>query len=432
MNKKILRLAIPNIISNLSVPLLSSVDTALMGHMDQVYYLGAIAVGSMIFNFVYWGFGFLRMGTTGLTAQAFGHNDSSETFSILGRAVFVSLIAGLLLILLQNLIEEIAFSFIPASSDVEHHARLYFNIRIYAAPATLTIYAFTGWFFGMQNATIPLIITLITNGLNIGFNIFFIKYFGMKADGVALGTVFANYSGLLFTLWLFRRNYKHLLSQFDIKKILFWQKLKSFFSLNGDIFIRTLTLIFTFSFFTAKSSAAGEDVLAVNSILINLWTIMAFGIDGFAFAAESLIGRFVGAGDRNNFLKAVKYSFLWGIGLGCIIALIYGLFSSSILALFTNKKDLVSLAMTFMFWTIMAPIINAFCYIWDGIFIGATASKAMRDTSLISTLLIFLPLYYLTTPVWGNHGLWFSLIIFMAARGITLALYYKNNILAKF
>jgi len=432
LNKNILRLAIPNIISNLSVPLLSSVDTALMGHMDQVYYLGAVAVGGMIFNFVYWGFGFLRMGTTGLTAQAFGNDNIEESVSVLGRALLVALAAGILLILLKDVIEYISFLIVPTSGNVETHARLYFGIRIFAAPATLTLYVFLGWFLGMQNATIPLIISIFTHGLNIGFNLLFIKQFGMKADGVALGTVCANYIGVIFTIILFRNKFKGLLQHIKMKLILDWQKLKKFFQLNMDIFFRTLCLIFAFSFFTAKSSEAGDTILAVNSILINLWTILAYGIDGFAFAAESLIGRFVGAKDIVNFKKAVKLSFVWGIGLGIIISLIFWIFAEPILAIFTNKSDLISIAMVFMFWTIMAPIVNGFCYIWDGIFIGATATKAMLITSLISTFLIFLPVYYLAYPYFGNHGLWLAMIIFMVARGISLTFYYKSHILVKF
>lgn len=432
MNKKILRLAIPNIISNLSVPLLSSVDTALMGHLDEVYYLGAVAIGGMIFNFVYWGFGFLRMGTTGLTAQAFGNENSEESVSILGRALLVALAAGILLILLKDVIEYVSFLIVPASDNVEIHARLYFNVRIFAAPATLTLYVFLGWFLGMQNATIPLIISLFTHGLNIGFNLLFIKKFGMKADGVALGTVCANYLGVIFTLVLFRNKYKSLIKHFSFKLILNWKKLKKFFQLNLDIFIRTLCLIFVFSFFTAKSSEMGETILAVNSILINLWTILAYGIDGFAFAAESLIGRFVGAADKQNFKRAVNLSFIWGIGLGIIISIIYWIFPEPILAIFTDNPELIALAMTFMFWTIMAPVVNAFCYIWDGIFIGATSTKAMRTSMLICTFVIFLPIYYLTIPYLGNHGLWLAMIIFMIARGLSLSIYYKNHILLKF
>ena len=432
MNKKILRLAIPNIISNLSVPLLSSVDTALMGHLDQDYYLGAVAVGGMIFNFVYWGFGFLRMGTTGLTAQAFGNENTEETISILGRALLVAVVAGIILILMIDVIEYISFLIVPTSGNVETNARLYFNTRIYAAPATLTLYVFLGWFLGMQNATIPLIISIFTHGLNIFFNLLFIKKFGMKADGVALGTVFANYIGVIFTIIIFARKYRAQLEGFKLKLILNWQKLKKFFQLNFDIFIRTLCLIFAFSFFTAKSSEAGETILAVNSILINLWTILAYGIDGFAFAAESLVGRFVGAKDIVNFKKAVKLSFVWGIGLGGIISLIYWLFAKQILGIFTNNSDLIEVAMIFMFWTIMAPVVNGFCYIWDGIFIGATATRAMLITSLISTFLIFLPVYYLSFYFLENHGLWLAMIVFMIARGISLTFYYKKHILVKF
>lgn len=431
MNRKILRLAIPNIISNLTVPLLSSVDTALMGHLEEVYYLGAIAVGGMIFNFVYWGFGFLRMGTTGLTAQAYGYRDDSESFRILLRALAVAVGGGLLIILGRAWIADLSFALVNASENVETHARIYFNIRVFAAPATLAGYALTGWLLGMQNARYPMYIAIVTNGLNIIFNLVYLKFFGMKADGVALGTVTANYLGLIFTLILIRPKYRELLGQKIRREFFNWQKVKPFFALNRDIFIRTLLLIFAFSFFTAKSAEAGEELLAINSILINLWTIMSYGIDGFAFAAESIVGNYFGAGNRKKLLQAVKYAFYWGIAMGVVLVLVYSLFAKPILYIFTDKSDLVDGIMKYYFWTAIAPVINAFCYIWDGIFIGATAGKSIRNTMIFSTLGIYLPAYYLTWEIWGNHGLWFSLLFFMVMRGVSMGFMFRKQILAR-
>lgn len=431
MNKQILRLAIPNIISNLTVPLLSSVDTALVGHLDKIYYLGAIAVGGMIFNFIYWGFGFLRMGTTGLTAQAYGNKNDSESILILTRAFILALFASIILILAQDIITYFSFLLFDTTPEVEKYSRIYFNIRIYAAPATLGLYAFSGWFLGMQNAKYPLILAGVTNSLNVVFNIVFLKVFNMNVDGVALGTVCANYIGLFLAIFLFFKCYKKIINPITIKSIINLTALKKFFAINRDIFIRTLVLIFAFTFFIAKSAESGEIILAVNTILINLWHIMAYGIDGFAFAAESLIGKYFGAKDRFNLKKAVRYSFIWGIGLGLGFSLFYGIFAQPILEIFTNKEQIILLAMSFMIWIIFAPIFSSFCYIWDGIFIGATAGPAMRNGMLISLLIFFFPVYYFARNIFGNHSLWMALTIFMIARGLTLTIFYKNHIIKK-
>jgi len=430
MNKKILKLAIPNIISNLTVPLLSSVDTALMGHLSEIYYLGAIAVGGMIFNFIYWGFGFLRMGTTGLTAQAYGKKDDIESINTLGRALFAAFAFSILLILLKNYIIDISFMIIDSSPQVEEQGRIYFSIRIFAAPATLSLYAVTGWFLGMQNARYPLILALVVNIFNILFNLLFIKFFSMTVDGVALGTVFANYIGVITAYFLLVKSYKNLFKKLSFKSILNSALFRKFFKVSRDIFIRTLILIFAFSFFTVMSARSGDLILAANTILINLWTIMAYGIDGFAFAAESLIGRYLGAKDLKRLSKAVKLTFVWGFGLAFLFTIIYIIFPNWILGIFTNKPDVINLALQLMIWTQIAPIIGSFCYIWDGIFIGATATAAMRNTMIISLFVFYLPVYFLTRDLLGTQALWLSLTVFMLIRGITLALLYKPAILA--
>lgn len=428
MNKKILRLAIPNILSNLSVPLLSSVDTAIVGHLDKVSYLGAIAVGSMIFNFIYWGFGFLRMGTTGLTAQEFGRKNDDEIILVLVRALSVAISVAVLVFGLQYFIKEISFYLIQGGAEVEKYARSYFDIRIYAAPATLSLYAFHGWFLGMQNAKYPLYLTILVNILNIGFNVLFIYGYGMNVDGVALGTVCAQYSGLLAAVALYLKKYRGYTAKLVWFKVIELIPLKKFFSVNFDIFIRTLSLIFAFTFFTAVSADLGTDVLAANTILLQLWTILSYGIDGFAFAAESLVGKYFGAKNKEKLRAAVKLTFMWGLGLGLFLSIIYFFFDQQILWLYTDKKEIIALASTFYVWTVIAPISNAICYIWDGIFIGATASKPMRNSMLISLVLFFLPSFYLTVGCFGNHALWLAMILFMVARGITLTFYAPKHI----
>ncbi|MCB0852908.1 MAG: MATE family efflux transporter, partial [Bacteroidetes bacterium] len=264
MNKTILRLAIPNILSNISVPLLGVADTALMGRMESEVYIGAIALGSIIFNFIYWGFSFLRMGTTGMTAQAFGQNNPAESVSILGRALLVAMIGSFLILISQAGIEWLSFALIDGDESVKMLAREYFYIRVYAAPATLGIYALHGWLLGMQNARYPMIVVIIINCVNIALNFAFVMGLDMKSDGVALATVIAQYIGLLLSLWLVWGKYRSFLTQLNINSILFIPALKRFFTVNSDIFIRTICLIFTLSFFTAKSSSLSTLTLAAN------------------------------------------------------------------------------------------------------------------------------------------------------------------------
>ena len=273
------------------MPLLGAVDTALVGHLEEAYYLGAIAVGSMIFNFIFWGFGFLRMGTTGLTAQAFGEKNQTDSIMTLARALTVAIVFGVLIVLLQAWIADLSFWLVEASPEVERYTRIYFEIRIFTAPATLSLYAINGWFLGMQNARYPMIVTIFLNSLNIGLDVLFVYGMGMTVDGVALGTLIARYAGIILAVVLLIYKYRNWLSGYVHDLLLELEAIKEFFSVNRDIFIRTLCLIFTFSFFTAKSAEFGNVVLAANSILLQLWMLVSYGIDGFAYAAESLIGR---------------------------------------------------------------------------------------------------------------------------------------------
>ena len=423
MNKDILKLAIPSIITNISVPLLSSVDTALVGHLEHQYYLGGVAIGAMIFNLIFWAFGFLRMGTTGLTAQAFGQDNQRECGLILSRALLVALIAGIALILLQSVIHWAAFKSVPASIDVKQQAAIYFDIRIWSAPAALFIYAIQGWFLGMQNARYPMILAIFINCLTIGLDVFFLQVFDLKVAGVALGTLIAQYCGVALGLALFFVKYRAYAKAIVRKQILELAAMKKFFAVNRDIFLRTLLLIATYTFFTAKSAEYGDTVLSANTILMQLWMILAYGVDGFAYAAESLVGRFVGARDLVNLKKAVKLIFAWAVALGIIVTLGYLFFGEAIVRLFTDNEAVVATAMGFFIWTIIAPLVNGACFVWDGVFIGATATRAMLISMAIATVVFYFPVYYWAEPHFGNHALWLAMIAYMAVRGITLTVY---------
>lgn len=430
MNREILRLAIPNIISNLTVPLIGTVDTALMGHAANESHIGAIALGTMIFNFLYWGFGFLRMGTTGLTAQAYGEQNEKEVINILGRGILTAAAVSFLLIVLQKPLIWTAFQIIDANEAVEAHTRTYFLIRIFAAPATIGLYAFYGWFMGMQNARYLMIVSITANSCNIIGDALLVHYWDMASGGVALGTVIAQYIGIFLAIGLFFKKYRYLLPLIQQKAILQLRAIKRFFAVNFDIFIRTLCLIFTFSFFTAKSSAIGETTLAANQILLQFIFILAFGVDGFAFAAESLVGKFTGRKDEFNLRKSIRFIFYWGMGLAASVSLIYGLLGYELLHIFTDKQHLIDHAQTFLIWVILAPVVHTPGFIWDGVFIGATQSKPMRNTLLIATFLGFLPVFFIFMPIWGNHGLWLAFTVFMVIRGLVLSCYYRPSILA--
>lgn len=418
INKQIVNLAIPNIISNFSIPLLGAVDTALMGRLESEHYLGAVGIGGILFSFIYWGFGFLRMATTGLTAQAFGEDNTPECVHLLIRATSIGITSSLLLFIFQWHLIDLSFLLIDSSPEVEQLARVYFHIRIYAAPATLCLHAFHGVFLGLQNAHYPMLLTIVVNLVNIILNLVFVQLLGMKVAGVALATAIAQHIGLLLAILLFFRRYRSLLAAWDIREVLALSKLKRFLGISGDIFIRTLCLVFSHAYFTAKSAALSDTFLAINTILLQYINLMSYAIDGFAFAAESMIGKYKGSQDMQNLKRTTRQIFFWAFLFSGVIMLIFVVLGERILYLFTNQMPLIEGAKPYLIWIIVAPVVNVTAYIWDGIFLGATASKALRDSAILSTLL-YLSTLYLLMP-YGNHGLWTALTILLVARGVSL------------
>ena len=418
INKQIYRLALPNIISNFSIPLLGAVDTALMGRLESEHYLGAVGVGGVIFSFIYWGFGFLRMATTGLTAQAFGEKDLPECGRLLLQATFIGITSSLLLFIFQWQLIDFSFLLIETSPEVEHLARAYFHVRIYAAPATLCLHAFHGVFLGLQNARYPMLLTIVVNLINVVLNLVFVQVLGMKVVGVALATVLAQYIGLFLAVLLFLRYYRGILTSWNLREVLVISKLKRFLSISGDIFIRTCCLVFSHAVFTAKSAALSDALLAINTILLQFINLLSYAIDGLAFAAESLIGKYKGAQDIQNLKRTTRQIFLWAFPFGGVLMLVFVLFGEHLLHLFTNQTPLIEQAKPYLIWIIIAPVVNVAAYIWDGIFLGATASKALRNSVIVSTLL-FLSAVYLLIP-FGNHGLWGAYTLLLITRGISL------------
>jgi MATE family multidrug resistance protein len=428
MDRQILRLAIPNVISNITVPLLGMVDLAILGHLESEVYIGAIAIGGLIFSFVYAIFSFLRMGTSGFTAQAYGEKDKVEMIMMFGRSMFFAIAGGLVLIALQYPIELFSFYLIDGSEEVESLAREYYNIRLYAAPASLGILALSGWFVGMQNARTPMYIAIVINVINIGANFIFVFGLGMKSDGVAWGTVIAQYSGLVLGLILLRAKYGKMFKFWNQSNFFNWEILGRFFKVNLDIIIRTLCLIFAFAFFTSQSAKIDDTILAVNTVLLQYLFVFAYLTDGFAYAAEALVGKFIGAGSLSDLKTVIKKLFIWGFGFSVPFSILYLLFGESLLWLLTDNEKVIAAAAPYLFWIGLVPFVTFAAFIWDGIYIGATSSVAMRNTLLISTFLIFLPSYYLFHGLLGNHGLWLSMMLFMVARGVLLTIFRKKYI----
>jgi len=422
MNRQILKLAIPNIITNLTVPLLGMADFALMGHLKagSAVFVGAVALGTTIFNVLYLSLGFLRMGTSGFTAQAYGAGDKKALSEGLQRSLLVSFILAMGLIILQFPLQWIAFRLLSGSEEVKTLARQYFYIRILAAPATLALYSFYGWFLGMQNAKIPMIIALVVNAMNIALDFVFVYVFKMTSNGVAIASVIAQYSGLLLAFVLLNAKFKNYTRIIALKIILQKEGLQAFFKLNGDIFIRTLLLILVLSFFTSQSARLGNNILAVNSLLFQFFFFFSYFADGFAYAGEALTGKAKGAGSPILLKQTIHSLFLWGLGIALLTSLIYLGGLKYFMRILTNNKEILGLANKFYFWIILLPLTSMAAFIWDGIYVGVTASKAMRNTMIISSLFIFLPVFYISFPLLHNQGLWLALNLFMIGRGVSM------------
>lgn len=429
MNRQILRLALPNIITNITVPLLGIVDMALMGHLDDPIYIGAIALGSTIFNIIYSSFSFLRMGSSGLTSQAFGAQKKEEISLVLQRSLLLGFGLAFLIILLRYPIQWAAFKLLDGSFEVKLLAQQYFYIRIVAAPATLGLYAFYGWYLGVQDAIIPMVLAIVVNVVNIGLNFLFVHSFGMKSDGVAWASVIAQYSGLLLAGVFFVIKYKQYHIRFKFKQIVESRAIKRFFGVNADIFIRTIMLWFVFAFFISRSASSGDNILAVNALLFQLFYFFSYFADGFAYAAEALTGKAKGAGKPDELKKIIKGIFLWGWVIALSFTAIYGFGLNAIMKILSDNTLILSMAKPYYIWIIIIPLISISAFNWDGVFIGVTASRAMRNISIIVSLIVFLPAFYITHSWWGNHGLWFAFDLFMLARGLGMWYYARRGAL---
>ena len=412
------QLAWPMILSNISVPLLGIVDTAILGHLENSLYLGAVALGSSVMAFLYWGFGFLRMGTTGLVAQALGKQQSAS--ALLLQSMLLGLLISVFILLIHQPAFDIALSLMAASDQLSELASSYCGIRIYSAPAVLISYTLIGWFIGQQNTRLPLLIVVSTNLINIVLDCVFIIGLDMKSDGAALATLLAEYSGLLIALFLLYKNYRQQFSPKILAQLRDRQAYLQMLSVNKHLFVRTVCLLFCFAFFTAQGAQQGDNILAANAILMQLLMLTAFGLDGFAHAVEALSGEAIGKKDLITFYQAVKAAAVCSLLSAIFFTLFFVGFKPLLLILFTDIDAVRETVNTYYIWLVFMPLITVGSYLLDGVFVGTTKSLGMQNSMLFCCFLVYLPSWYLLQGQ-GNHGLWIAFSLFSLARGMTMA-----------
>lgn len=423
-HRRVFAIAVPVMVSNVSTPLLGVVDTGVVGRIPEPAYIGAVALGALIFNFVFWAFSFLRMGTTGLTAQALGAGDEVELRAGLGRALLLALGIGTVLVGVQWPLREAAFAFIEASDKVEALAREYFDVRIWSAPATLANYALLGWFIGLGRTDIGLALQLFLNLTNIVLDVLFVLVFGWGVEGIALGTVMAEVLAAAVGVAVALRFVRRLTGRWSLAGLLHWESLKRTLGVNVDIMIRTLALLAAFVWFTTQGAKQGDLILAANAVLLHFLSLSAFFLDGLAFAAEALVGRAIGAMHRAGLIAAARMTTLWAAGLSVLLSAAAFVLGPSLIDLLTVDLDIRRAAATYLPWAALAPLLGVWAFQLDGIFIGATRTRDMRS-AMVTALGIFLGAWWFLRP-FGNHGLWAAFYVHYLARIGALAYFYPR------
>lgn len=432
-DREILHIALPSIVSNITVPLLGLVDVAITGHLGSAAYIGAIALGGMLFNVVYWIFGFLRMGTSGLTAQALGAGKREETIEWLLRSQTIGMGIAVALLLLQVPIRELALLVMQPTEEVRAFTVTYFNICIWGAPATLGLFGLNGWFIGMQNSRVPMAIAITQNVVNILASLCFVFGLGMKVEGVALGTLIAQWCGFLMGVFLCLRYVDLPLCRVfkgwkvSWKSLFDRQSMLRFFEVNRDIFFRTICIVSVMLFFTSAGSWQGEVILAVNTLLMQLYLLVSYVMDGFANAGEALSGKYFGAGDRSSLRLTVRRLFVWATLMATGFTVVYVLGGKPFLGLLTDEPSVVEASADYVWWAYLIPFVSMGAFMWDGIFIGLTASRQMLQ-SMFAAAVTFFVLYYLLHPSLANHGLWAAFLAFLLVRGGVQTWLYRRGI----
>lgn len=422
-HKALLAIALPMILSNITVPLLGLIDTAVVGHLPEAYYLGGVAIGSTVVTFVFWLCGFLRMATTGVTAQAYGQADARLQFKQLIHSLVIAMILALLILILQSPLKWLGFMLAGGSEQVQTYGQLYFSIRIYSAPAALMNLVLLGWMLGMQSARGPMWHLILSNCINIVLDLLFVFGFGWGVEGVAAASVIADYCGVAIGLYFVRVIAKENGITVDPQILRFWQRwheLKPILLINRDIFLRTLCLSICFAFMAFEGAKLGDDIVAANAILHNLLLLISFGLDGIAYAVEALVGKAVGKRSRAQLLLTIRLSVFWSLWFAVGFTLLFWLGGETIIGLMTDIPSVVATATVYLPWIIAMPFISMWCFLFDGIFIGLTRAADMRNSMFLSTLVGFFMVWWFTQHM-GNHSLWLAMLCFMLLRGITLA-----------
>ena len=432
MNKEILRLAIPNVLTNITIPLLGMVDVYLMGHLESIHYLGGVALGSALFNLLYWAFAFLRMSISGLAAQSYGRVVNEEMAFVMQSGSLIATAGSLLLITFQMPLADLGLSILEGSPEVKDQARRYFAIRIWDAPASIMLFVFYGWYLGMQNSVYPMVIALTVNIVNIILSFVLVRLFGMDVDGVALGSVLAQYVGLILALILFFKKYRWIIPYFTRKLSILLTNMSNFLSVSTNIFIRTLFVILVFTFFTSKSAGIGDITLAANSVLLQYMLLFSYFLDGYGYAAEALIGKLFGARNRLKLSYSVHMLLRWGLGFAIVFSAAYLILGETLLSLFTRQTEIIETGKQYLLWVVMMPLVSFLTYIFDGVFIGIGGSVQMRRSVVIAAVFFFFLPFYILFPYLGNHAMWLSMFLFMVVRSLYLTISYPRIIKREF
>lgn len=435
LNSQILRLAIPSILANITIPLVGVVDTAIVGHIDSATAIGGIAIGTMLFDLLYWNFGFLRVGTSGMTAQAYGRGDRAECAKLLGQSVGIALVGTAVIWLLQWLFVTAVLAIVPCSAEVSAFARKYFFIRIWAAPATLSLMAFKGWFIGMQDTVSPMLTDIVVNVMNMLVSYVLAVYTPLGAMGVAYGTVIAQMTGLLVALLILLIRYKAIWQigyeamrrlGYKVLKILGGNEMKRFMSLNGNLFVRSLCFMVVYVGFTSLASKYGDVELAVSTIMMKLFMLFSYFVDGFAYAGEALVGKEWGARKhRMGVGLIVRLLFLWSLGVGVLFTVLFGVWSEECYRAMTNDMVVLTRLADYTGWLVAMPIVSTLAFMWDGVYAGATAGRQIRNAMIYAALGFVL--CYLATYWWlGIQGLYIAYFTHLIARVVYLSTAWRN------
>ncbi len=420
MNKAILRLALPSIVSNITIPLLGMIDIAIAGRIGDDSTIGALAIGTAIFNFIYWNFAFLRMGTSGLAAQAYGAGNKREGAAILGRSLLVALAIALVLLVFNRPIGRLAMKIMEGGSqEMMALAAEYFYARIWAAPAAIGIFSLHGWLTGMQDTTTPMVVSIVNNIINVAASLWFVFGLDMGVAGIAWGTVVAQYVALAITLLIIALRYGDYVRAIDFREIFHLEPLVRFFRINSDAFLRTLCVCTVYTCFTAFSARFGDTILATNELLMQLFMLFSYMLDGFCYAAESLTGRFIGERNRERLRRCNRLLLVWCAGVALLYIVAYIFWWQPILSIFTSSPTIMACAEEYIWWIVMVPLVGFIPFLIDGILIGATKTRIMRNTTFFA-LVAFFVLFFALEGLLDNRALWIAFIGFIVVRFVLM------------